>query len=349
MQVVYSGGSTPKPSPRLPRKTGYGRPIMPGYMTHVHPQVLTQRSRENLTEGDVTLRDSIPAMSKCVASVCLVFNIFLPGAGTLFAGLSVLCCSHVRPKEDSKIHCICVNAGVALVQFLLTFLFLLGWIWSIMWGIAFLSVSKQFYYRTHDEKDAQEYNGVNQTCPEISNTSIPHHDMNTKKSCNHRLDIDSPEKISNHPQRVHRSSSKASSLESQSSDLNEHCSAASRGRYAQKVSSDHAATSQRNDMYQLRPNTITPQPIIALQQSSVSSLFDASATVPPAASGETIMKARTRHMKMMQRKMSNNELSPFALTHKQLEAIIKLDLPVIAPDNRQAGEQEVPGAVLPKC
>lgn len=208
--------------------------------------------------------------------------------------------------------------------------------------------TEQFYYRTHDEKDGQEYNGINQTCSEINNTSIPHHDLKTKKSCNHRLDIDPPEKISHHPQSVHRSSSKASSLGSQNSDLNEHCSAASRGHYVQKVTLDHAASSQHNDMYQLRPNSITPQPIIALQQSSVSSLFEASTTVPPAASGETIMKARTRHMKMMQRKMSNNELSPFALTHKQLEAIIKLDLPVIAPDNRQAGEPAVPGDGLPK-
>ena len=83
MQVVYSGGSnTPTPSPRLQRKTGYGRPVMPGYMTHVHPQVLVQRSREKLTEGDITLRDSIPAMSKGVAVTCLVLNIILPGSGT---------------------------------------------------------------------------------------------------------------------------------------------------------------------------------------------------------------------------------------------------------------------------
>ena len=35
------------------------------------------------------------------------------------------------------------NSGVALVQFFLTFLFLLGWIWSIMWGTAFLSISSE--------------------------------------------------------------------------------------------------------------------------------------------------------------------------------------------------------------
>ena len=63
--------------------------------------------------------------------------------GTLVSGLSVLCCSQVRPKQDTKRHCIWVNAGVALLQFLLTFLFLLGWIWSITWGLAFLAVSSK--------------------------------------------------------------------------------------------------------------------------------------------------------------------------------------------------------------
>ncbi|CAG5125011.1 unnamed protein product [Candidula unifasciata] len=353
MQVVYSGGSTPKPSPRIRRKTGYGRPIMPGYMTHVHPQVMTQRSHENLTEGDVTLRDSIPAMSRCVASICLVFNIFLPGAGTLIAGLSVLCCSHVRPKDDSKRHCIYVNAGVALIQFMLTFLFLLGWIWSIMWGIAFLSVSKQYYYRHQDEQSAQEHNGVNKSSSEQNNTSTPNLNVKTKNNYQHRLDSNPLEKKSNNISKVHRLSSRTSSLESQSSGVNPHCTvtnlATSRVADKQKAALDQATFCECSDAYQVRPDTMPPQPIIALQKASVSNLFEASHTVHPASSGETIMKATTRHMKMMQRKMSSNELSPFALTHKRLEAIIKHDIPVIAPDNRHTGEPQVPGEGLPKC
>ena len=100
MQVVYSGGSsTPSPSPRLQRKTyatpgggpgGYGRPVMPGYlMGHPQPTVYSAsvhhnaRPQEKLTEGDASLRDSIPAMSKPVAITCLVLNIILPGLGEL--------------------------------------------------------------------------------------------------------------------------------------------------------------------------------------------------------------------------------------------------------------------------
>ena len=103
MQVVYSGGSnTPTPSPRLQRKTGYGRPVMPGYMTHVHPQILVQRSREKLTEGDTTLRDSIPAMSKGVAVLCLVLNIIIPGSGMLIRLLLVLNGQHAVNEKEIK-------------------------------------------------------------------------------------------------------------------------------------------------------------------------------------------------------------------------------------------------------
>ncbi|ESO82980.1 hypothetical protein LOTGIDRAFT_169805 [Lottia gigantea] len=84
MQVVYSGGSTtPSPSPRLQRKQmqGYGRPVLPGYLTGPPPISTHHRSKEEVhkSEGDKSLRDSIPAMSKPLAVICLICNIILPG------------------------------------------------------------------------------------------------------------------------------------------------------------------------------------------------------------------------------------------------------------------------------
>lgn len=64
-------------------------------------------------------------------------------SGTFVSGLTVLCGAHVRSKGATKRGVVWVNSGVALLQFLLTFLFLLGWIWSIMWGTAFLTISGQ--------------------------------------------------------------------------------------------------------------------------------------------------------------------------------------------------------------
>ncbi|KAL8620264.1 hypothetical protein ACOMHN_064554 [Nucella lapillus] len=65
-----------------------------------------------------------------------------PCCCTLVSGLTVLCGSRVRAGGGSRGGVVRTNAGVALLQFLLTFLLLLGWIWSVMWATAFLSISE---------------------------------------------------------------------------------------------------------------------------------------------------------------------------------------------------------------
>lgn len=88
MQVVYSGGSTPTPSPRVQRKHhpgGYGRPIFLGHgscktaLTNI-PRTAS-KERKDVPDTESSLRDSIPAMKKPVAVTCLVLNILLPGLG----------------------------------------------------------------------------------------------------------------------------------------------------------------------------------------------------------------------------------------------------------------------------
>lgn len=94
MQVVYSGSSTPSPSPRRHRKeyTGYGRPVQPGYVLGPPPVSVVHRSpsREkphHLQQDDASLKDSIPVMSKPLAVTCLVCNIVLPGLGKYIFGI----------------------------------------------------------------------------------------------------------------------------------------------------------------------------------------------------------------------------------------------------------------------
>lgn len=52
--------------------------------------------------------------------------------------------------------------------------------------------------------------------------------------------------------------------------------------------------------------------------------------MPCAVPTRTLMHARTRHEKILQRQMSDNELSPFILTHQKLEAIVIHDIPVLS-------------------
>ncbi|XP_067682900.1 uncharacterized protein [Haliotis asinina] len=267
MQVVYSGGSsTPTPSPRLQRKAyqgGYGRPVLPGYIVGPPPSVMLHRSKEKLTEGDTSLRDSIPAMSKPVAVFCLVLNIFIPGMGTFISGVSVLCCSEVRPKGASRRNVVWVNAGVALLQFLTTFLFLLGWIWSITWGAAFLTIAKEY----GKSKEVQHTHTI-----KIS----PKHERSYQEAS------------TSHDTLTHNS---------------------------------NGIVKHEDDMY-LSPSAAShPQPMITLQQPPL--LNHSVERVSPS---RPLMNARTRHQKILQRQMSENQLSPFTLTNEKLEAIVIHDI-----------------------
>ncbi|KAH3856561.1 hypothetical protein DPMN_099152 [Dreissena polymorpha] len=81
MQVVYSGGSTSFPSPRVQRKLypGYGRPIFipgrkhSGLVSHFSDS----KDRKDAPVLESSLRDSIPVLKRPVAIMCLVMNIIL--------------------------------------------------------------------------------------------------------------------------------------------------------------------------------------------------------------------------------------------------------------------------------
>jgi len=89
MQVVYSGGSTPTPSPRVQRKMyhGYTRPIFKGKTSGLVASQSTSKDRSEAPDPESSLRDTIPAMRRPVAITCLVLNILLPGLGKPIARL----------------------------------------------------------------------------------------------------------------------------------------------------------------------------------------------------------------------------------------------------------------------
>lgn len=159
MQAIYAGGSTPTPSPRVHRKQfGYGRPVMPGYsFPHKQSSPLHHKSAskdsEDSTSKETNFRDSIPAMCTAVAFVCFICNIIMPGLGTFLSGLSVLCGSRMRLKDNTKSKVVLVNCWVAFLQLFTTIFLLLGWIWSIVWGTLFLSYTDEFYKIKEKEKE----------------------------------------------------------------------------------------------------------------------------------------------------------------------------------------------------
>ena len=75
----------------------------------------------------VKIRDSLPSLNPALAVLLLVVNIFLPGVGTMILG--------------------CLGGGCAWqhiivgVLQLITAGIIIGWIWSIWWGILLVQKS----------------------------------------------------------------------------------------------------------------------------------------------------------------------------------------------------------------
>ena len=74
-------------------------------------------------------KGSIPTLDKVLGIVMLILNILFPGLGTLL-------CSFLGGNFVAD------QLLVALLQFLTVPIFLVGWIWSIYWGVLIYQKAK---------------------------------------------------------------------------------------------------------------------------------------------------------------------------------------------------------------
>eukprot|EP00056_Hartaetosiga_gracilis_P001111 m.42315 g.42315 ORF g.42315 m.42315 type:complete len:196 (+) comp10502_c0_seq3:59-646(+) len=89
-------------------------------------------------------KEMIPVMHPAMAVFLCIVNIFLPGIGTIIAGFLPLCgAANTGSSGASIIGTLCMNFWVGIFQLALT-LFIIGWIWSIFWGIAFIANSQHW-------------------------------------------------------------------------------------------------------------------------------------------------------------------------------------------------------------
>ncbi|XP_037090566.1 protein SPEC3-like [Pollicipes pollicipes] len=103
-------------------------------------------------------RSAIPVLPRAAAYLCLLFNILVPGLGTALSGLLVHCMGRTRYSvTTTKGHrwtSTCTNLVVALMQlYTLTFC-LVGWFWSIGWGIIMVTIADQ--HRSLQHMSAEE-------------------------------------------------------------------------------------------------------------------------------------------------------------------------------------------------
>ena len=85
------------------------------------------------------------------AAVCLVLNCLCPGAGTLLSGVLVVssCSSSLgprwadRPDTFDRVCCLLVNLIISLAQLVSVPLWLVGWCWSIGWGVTIINIASE--------------------------------------------------------------------------------------------------------------------------------------------------------------------------------------------------------------
>lgn len=95
----------------------------------------------------------VPALPMPVAILCCVLNFIIPGVGSMTASVCVLCCAKTEDMTcKEKCGSCCTVFGIGVLQLLLVACFLIGWFWSIIWGITFIGMSAN-YYHTDEEED----------------------------------------------------------------------------------------------------------------------------------------------------------------------------------------------------
>ncbi|CAC5393719.1 unnamed protein product [Mytilus coruscus] len=130
-----------------------------------------EKPRYIIAHNDSWIMSVIPYLPLGLAVVYLILNIVIPGSGTILSGFSILCCGkcRVQTKDDQRLVTLCVNVCVGVSQlFTVTFL-LVGWFWSIAWGVNMVllavELSRQKKQQRERELQANVLNAFGNSMP----------------------------------------------------------------------------------------------------------------------------------------------------------------------------------------
>ncbi|KAJ8930147.1 hypothetical protein NQ314_017077 [Rhamnusium bicolor] len=102
----------------------------------------------SLVEHASHMKGAIPVLPICLAWFCLVMNCIAPGTGTVFSGFFCLCIGKPRfsqkdgPKQ--RIGSFIINLIIGFGQFFTVLFCLVGWGWSIWWGVIMLRIASKY-------------------------------------------------------------------------------------------------------------------------------------------------------------------------------------------------------------
>lgn len=138
--------------------------------------VSSARTRGSIPEDprDKDDRYVVPALPMPVAILCCILNFLVPGLGSMAASVCVFCCAKTDDMTfDEKCGSCCTVFGIGVLQLILVACFLVGWVWSCIWGVTFIGMSASYYKVDEDVDDDIQYNDSNNSNPSNGYTNNP--------------------------------------------------------------------------------------------------------------------------------------------------------------------------------
>ncbi|XP_033110545.1 protein stum homolog [Anneissia japonica] len=114
------------------------------------PVVINVRTKQS------AFRLAVPCMPMPLAIVCCLLNIVGPGLGTFISAFTVFCCGYT---ETTPYKAFLWNVLAAFFQ-IITFPVVVGWIWSILWGMTFVTLSADYAHEKelHNKRSEMKEN-----------------------------------------------------------------------------------------------------------------------------------------------------------------------------------------------
>ncbi|XP_049882408.1 protein stum [Pectinophora gossypiella] len=114
----------------------------------------------SLVEHTSMIRGAIPVLPIALAYFCLFCNIIVPGLGTIFSGMFCLCFGiprfGIHDGAKYRIGAFVINLLVGCGQLFTVLFCLVGWGWSIWWGVIMVRTARKYRKLKAEEAQAQE-------------------------------------------------------------------------------------------------------------------------------------------------------------------------------------------------
>ncbi|KAI5643505.1 ectodermal ciliogenesis protein domain-containing protein [Phthorimaea operculella] len=141
---------SPRPSPRPSKQKIMFTTEFMKKDTDIEQDIEDTRKKldPSLIEHTSMIRGAIPALPIVLAWFCLFCNIFVPGLGTIFSGMFCLCFGiprfGVHDGAKHRIGSFVINLLVGCGQLFTVLFCLVGWGWSIWWGVIMVKTARKY-------------------------------------------------------------------------------------------------------------------------------------------------------------------------------------------------------------